>query len=235
MGHSLKYICVCICVCVCLYLPGGMLSNSICYTHRALSNLLNHAISILCPISWTHIWLQHPPPPRIQVPRVIWEWRDPPIRIHFPLSFFVNLDWQGWATVAHNLHKTLGNKKSLPAMCPEYHTGAGQLTLMVSSLRRQDLLHSTTSPLSNDGAPALENFLWGSIQRSDLGNQLTALKVAEVLTLALAASMPWCSHRTPGNARDGTQVHALGSLSLPSFPPLLYCLYLGHRILNNDL
>lgn len=158
MGHSLKYICVCICVCVCLYLPGGMLSNSICYTHRALSNLLNHAISILCPISWTHIWLQHPPPPRIQVPRVIWEWRDPPIRIHFPLSFFVNLDWQGWATVAHNLHKTLGNKKSLPAMCPEYHTGAGQLTLTVSSLRRQDLLHSTSSPLSNDGAPSLGEF-----------------------------------------------------------------------------
>ena len=34
-------------------LSSSMLS-SICYTHRALSNL-NHAVSILCPVSWTHI------------------------------------------------------------------------------------------------------------------------------------------------------------------------------------
>lgn len=125
-------------------------------------------------------------------------------------------------------------------MCPEYNTRAGQLTLMVSSLRRQDLLHSTSSLLSSDGAPSLGNFPWGSLQRSDLGNQLTALEVAEVPTLALAASIPWClqcSHRTPGNARDGTQVHELGSLSLPSFPPftLLYVsrsLYLEQWLVN---
>ena len=140
-----------VCVCICMYLPGGMLFNSICYTHKALSNLLNHAISILCPVSWTPA----PSPSQNTSTQSDMRVERPSNKDSFP---FVNLDQQGWATLALNLHTTLGNKKSLPAMCPEYDPGAGQLTLMVSSLRRQDLLHSTSYPLSNDGAPNLGEF-----------------------------------------------------------------------------
>lgn len=144
---------VCVCVCVCIGQVVCFLIPYVTLTEPCLIFLtMQSPFYVLSP------GLQHPPPSRIQVPRVIWEWRGPPIRIHFSLSFFVNLDQQGWATVALNLHTSLGNKKSLPAMCPEYDTGAWQLTLMVSSLRRQDLLHSTSSPLSNDGAPNLGEF-----------------------------------------------------------------------------
>lgn len=128
----------------------------------------------------------------------------------------------------------LGNNKYLPAMCPEDVTGALQLTLMVSSLRKQDSLHSASSPPSN-------NVTWGTSSLGEFPLRFLPGAKSEESIHSLGSS--YGSHTCSGHldllvlsvehqemAKDVIQVHEFHSLSLPSFP-LLTLLYVSRSLL----